>query len=81
MYHGSYEIEIPENTNKEISFVCSLESNIEELNIKKTINKEIIRINELMYKSELIEKKSDLEKQSKEELEKRNLIRDFIMWN
>ena len=79
MYHGSYEIEIPENSSKEISFVCSLESNIEELNVKKIINKEIIRINELMYKSELIEKKSDIEKQSKEELEKRNLIRDFII--
>ena len=79
MYHGSYEIEIPENTNKEVSLVCSLEENIEELNVKKVINKEIIRINELMYKTEMIAKKSDMEKETKEELEKRELIREFMI--
>ena len=79
MYHGSYEIEIQENTSKEISFVCSLEENIEELNVKKIINKEIIRINELMYKSEMISKKSNIEKESKEELEKRKLIKEFMI--
>ncbi len=79
MYHGSYEVEIPEESNKEVSIVCSLEDNIEELNVKKVINREIIRINELMYKSEMIPKKSDIEKETKEELEKRNLIREFMI--
>ena len=72
-------MEIPENANKEISFICSLEENIEELNVKKVINKEIIRINELMYKTEMIDRKSDVEKESKEELEKRNLLKEFMI--
>jgi len=75
--HGSYEIDIPEKSCKEISFVCSLEENIEEVNVKKIINKEIIRINNLMYETELIPKKNDMDKETKEELAKRELIRDF----
>ena len=59
---GSFEIEIPQESHKEISFVCSLEENIEEINVKKVINKEIIRINELMYESGMIEEKQDIEK-------------------
>lgn len=76
---GRYEVNIPANSQKEIEFICSLEENIEEINIKKVINKEIIRINELMYKSGLIEERQDIEKLSKEEIEKRNLLRDFII--
>ena len=76
---GRYEIEIQEASQKELEFVCSLEENIEEINVKKVINKEIIRINELMYKTGLLEEKQDIEKVSKEELEKRNLLRDFII--
>lgn len=76
---GRYEINIPANSQKEIEVVCSLEENIEELDVKKIINKEIIRINELMYKTGLIEEKEDIEKISKDELEKRNLLRDFCI--
>lgn len=76
---GRYEIEIPEESQKELEFVCSLEENIEEINVKKVINKEIIRINELMYKTGLLNEKQDIEKISKEELEKRNLLRDFVI--
>ena len=39
---GRYEIEIPAESQKEIEFICSLEENIEEINVKKVINKEII---------------------------------------
>ena len=67
---GSFEVEIPQKSDKEISFVCSLEENIDEINVKKVINKEIIRINELMYDSELIEEKQDIEKLSKEAVSK-----------
>ncbi len=76
---GSFEIEIPQEAHKEISFICSLEENIEELDVKKIINKEIIRINELMYESELIEEKQDIEKISSEELKQRDILRDFII--
>ena len=76
---GSFEIEIPQESHKEISFVCSLEENIEEINVKKVINKEIIRINELMYDSQLIEEKQDIEKLSKEELKQREILKDFII--
>lgn len=76
---GSYEVTIPANSQKEIEFICSLEENIEEINVKKVINKEIIRINELMYKTGLLEKKQDIEKISKTEKEKRNLLRDFCI--
>ena len=76
---GRYEVDVPAESQKEIEFVCSLEENIEELNVKKIINKEIIRINELMYKTELLEEKQDIEKVSKKELEKRELLRDFTI--
>ena len=76
---GRYEIEIPEESQKELEFVCSLEENIEEINVKKVINTEIIRINELMYKTGLLEEKQDIEKASQKELEKRNLLRDFVI--
>ncbi len=76
---GRYEINIPAESQKEIAFICSLEENIEEINVKKVINKEIIRINELMYKTGLLEEKQDIEKLSKQEIEKRNLLRNFII--
>jgi len=76
---GRYEIEIEGQSQKEVEFVCSLEENIEEINVKKVINKEIIRINELMYKTGLIEEKQDIEKVDKKEIEKRNLLRDFCI--
>lgn len=76
---GRYEVIVPSKSQKEIEFVCSLEENIEEIDVRKVINKEIIRINELMYKSGLIEEKQDIEKLSKQEIEKRNLLRDFII--
>ena len=52
---GVYEVEIPAQTNKSITFVCGLEANIEEIDGRDVINKEIIRISEMVYDSELIE--------------------------
>ena len=68
---GRYEVVIPEGTEKELEFVCSLEENIEEINIKKVINKEIMRIDELINNSELLQ-----ENQTEQE---RTLLRDFII--
>ena len=66
---GRYEIEIDENSEIELTFTCSLEENIEEVNARTVINKEIIRINELMYKAGFIEKKEDITKATKERIE------------
>ena len=71
---GRYEIEIKPNETKEITFVTSLEANIEEIDGKKTISKEIVRIAELVYESNLIDKAKE-----KENTEYTQLIRNFII--
>ena len=70
---GVYEIDINPKEEKEISFICSLEENIEEISAKDVINEEIIRINELMIDSKMIEIKKQ---QSKEEID---FIKDYII--
>lgn len=52
---GRYEIEINPNEQKDITFVASLENNIEEINATKIINSEIARITELVHDSHLEE--------------------------
>ena len=47
---GVYEIELQPNEEKEISFVCGLEENIEEINLNELIKKENERIDDLEYK-------------------------------
>ena len=76
---GRFEIEIPENREKEISFICSLEENIEEIDIKKIINKEITRINKKVQETEMIDQKQDTEKLSNKEMKEREIFRDFII--
>lgn len=66
---GRYEIEIKPNEVREITFVASLEENIEEIQGKEIINKEIIRIEELLYNSGLDMK----------QINQDNLMRDFII--
>ncbi|MCI8346215.1 MAG: glycogen debranching protein [Clostridia bacterium] len=65
---GRYEIEIEPNEQKDITFVASLEENIEEIDGFQVISKEIVRIAEIMYKSELPQ--TD---------ENKDLIRDYII--
>ena len=74
---GRYEIELKANEEKEIYFVCSLEENIEELNVKEIINQEIIRINKLIINSNLIDIKKETD--SKEDKEYRELIKNYII--
>lgn len=76
---GSFEIELGEKTEKEVSFICSLEENIEELNVKKVINKEIIRINEFMHNTGILEEKIDIEKENAEQRQKRELLKYFTI--
>ena len=68
---GRYEIEIGEEEDKDITFVASLEENIEEISAKNVISNEVARIAELTYDSELV-----LEEMQPE---KKELIRNFII--
>ena len=74
---GRYEIELLPKEEKEVCFICSLESNIEELDIKKVIDNEIIRINNLIIKSDLIDAKKETD--SIEDKEYRKLIEKYII--
>lgn len=73
---GRFEIEIDANEEKEISFICSLEEDIEELDPKNIINNEIIRQNKLYNQSLLIDNKK--EKKTKKEEEMDELKRVFM---
>ena len=76
---GRYEVDIEEKSNIEITFTCSLEENIEEINARTIINKEIIRINELMYKAEFIEEREDTTKLTKERAREIEKLKYFTM--
>ncbi len=65
---GRYEIEIEPNEQKDITFVASLEENIEEIDAFQIISKEIARICEILYNSEI--EQTD---------ENKDLIRDYII--
>lgn len=52
---GRYEIEIQPNEEKEISFICSLEENIEEINAKDLIKKEEKRLKKIVEKADVKE--------------------------
>ncbi len=70
---GSYEIKIRAGEEKYVSFICSLEENIEELDGRNLVNQEIIRITSELYDSYLLEPK----KQYTEEY--KDLIKNYII--
>ncbi len=72
---GVYEIEIKANEEKEISFVCSLQENIEEIDVKEIMEKEIARIDEEIEKTGLI---SEKESKTKKELNEEEIIKTYI---
>ena len=80
---GRYEIIIPANEQKDITFVASLEENIEEIDARDVINKEIVRLTELTYDSGLENKINDsiIPKRLKkgEKLDAKKLVRDYII--
>ena len=65
---GVYEIELKPNEEKEISFICGLEENIEEINLTHILKSEEQRINELIENTELIEKELDTKTELLKEL-------------
>lgn len=71
---GRYEVMLQPNEEKYITFVCSLEENIEEIDGKEVISKEVIRLSELTYDSGLIDDKN---KESKTP-EYMNLVKTYI---
>ena len=71
---GRYEIDIEAGEEKEISFVCSFEENIEEINVKNLIEKEEKRIEKMIKDTKIIENEKD--KNNKEKIE---LIRSLII--
>ena len=77
---GRYEVKIEANSYKEITFIASLEENIEELNGKTIISKEIVRLSGLIFDSGLT---NHLENQTeitdKETQEKMQLLRNYII--
>ena len=64
---GVYEVELQPNEEKEISFVCSLEDNIEEINVKDIMQSEIERIDKIVEKVMDSEEKSDKENDKNKE--------------
>lgn len=74
---GVYEVEIPAKTEKEISFVCSLEENIEQKNVRRFINNEIIRLGEMFNESLLIDNRK--ENKTKKEIEREDLIKTYLI--
>lgn len=74
---GVYEVEIPAKTEKEVSFICSLEENIEQKNVRRFINNEIIRLGEVFNESLLIDNRK--QNKTKKELEKDDLIKTYLI--
>ena len=72
---GVYEVEIEPNEEKYITFICSFEQNIEELNAKDLINKEIIRLSTLIYNTDYLDDK----KKDSKDAEYINLVKNFII--
>ena len=71
---GVFQIELDPEQEKEVSFVCSLEENIEELSVRDIINDEIVRVNELIYDSGLSEEKLNMDQNNEEREFIKNLI-------
>ncbi len=74
---GVYEVEIPAKTQKEISFICSLEENIEQKSVRRFINNEIIRLGEMFNESLLIDNRK--ENKTKKEIARDDLIKTYLM--
>ncbi len=70
---GVYEVKLRANEEKYITFVCSLEENIEQLDGRNLINQEIIRTTSSLYDSYLIDPKKQYDEKYK------TMIRDYII--
>ncbi|HCC04625.1 MAG TPA: glycogen debranching protein [Clostridiales bacterium] len=74
---GVFDIDIEPNEEKNISFICSMEENIDEIDYKQVINNEIIRINNIYNNSFLIDNRK--EQKTKEEQKRDDLAKLFMI--
>lgn len=72
---GVYEVEIQPNEEKFITFICSLEQNIEEINGKDLINKEIIRLSSIVYNTDLLDER----RKESRDAEYVKMIKNFVI--
>ena len=68
---GRYEIKIEPGEEKQISFICSLEENIEELDSRAIITKEKARLTKTINETGLIKNETDEKK--------KELIKTFLV--
>ncbi len=73
---GRYEISLKPKETKKITFVASLEENIEQIDSDKVFKEEISRLQKIVDESELLIKKSKLTKNEKDYNE---LLKDLII--
>ncbi len=66
---GTYYVDLLPNDEKSITFVCSLEENIEEINAEKVIRQEIKRVEKIIKDSKLV---------GKDKTKKNELIRELV---
>lgn len=76
---GVYNINIYPNEEKDITFVCSLEENIEEIDAINVINKEIMRLSETIYDTYLI--KNNTNKDDKKMMQNLIIAADNFLVN
>ena len=74
---GVYEVNIKAKQEKNISFICSLEENIEEIDVQDLITKEKNRIQKIIEQSELIDETKS--KKTKKEKERDELIKTYLI--
>lgn len=72
---GVYEIEIAANEEKDISFVCSLEENIEEIRVDHLIEKEKDRMKKIIDQSSLLMENA----KTKKEKDRNLLLKTYVM--
>lgn len=76
---GVYTIEIKPNEEKEITLVCSLEENIDEIDAKTVINNEIRRLDKIISNTNLIENVGNDSLVVPKQTEKNKFIKDLII--
>lgn len=54
---GVYNINLAPNEEKDITFVCSLEENIDEIHGIDIINKEVMRLSEVIYDTKILQER------------------------
>ncbi len=73
---GTYAIAIGANEEKEISIICSLEENIEEINAKEVIKQEMERLEKFVYNCNLVNMSK---KDSKQQVEHKKFVKDLVI--